>query len=166
MGTHIREIKLRMQYVFFSVILTFFCSYFFSEQIIYILATPLEQARSSRNGTPFHFIFTELTEAFFASITVGLFVTFGAGLWIVIYQFWLFIKPGLYFYEKRSVGCFLFLSFFLSVLSVLVAYWLILPATCKFFLSFESGTSMEAPLHIYMQAKMSMYINNTCTLLF
>ena len=113
MGIHIREIKLRMQYVLFSVILTFFCSYFFSEQLIYILATPLEQARSSQNGTPFHFIFTELTEAFFASIIISLFVTLCVLLWIAIYQFWLFIKPGLYFYEKRLFQSFLFLSFFL-----------------------------------------------------
>ena len=163
MGIHIREIKLRMQYVLFSVILTFFCSYFFSEQLIYILATPLEQARSSQNGTPFHFIFTELTEAFFASIIISLFVTFCVLLWIAIYQFWLFIKPGLYFYEKRLFQSFLFLSFFLSVLSVFVCYYMILPATCKFFLSFESGAGA---LHIYMQAKVGPHIHNTCTLLF
>ena len=37
---HLREIVYRLIYTFFSTIITFFCLYFFSEQLIYLLAEP------------------------------------------------------------------------------------------------------------------------------
>lgn len=77
------EIKLRVLYILYSNIISFGCSYLFSEQIIYVLALPLEKARQGGASTyPFgsHLIFTELTEAFFASITISVFVS----CWVLV----------------------------------------------------------------------------------
>ena len=90
----LKEIKIRLYYVCLSAAVTFCCSYIFSEQLIFILAAPLGNA-ATRNGSSFHLIFTELTEAFLAATQLSLAMTIYTLFPVAFYQFWLFIKSGL-----------------------------------------------------------------------
>lgn len=47
---YIRESALRTYYILLSTTITLLCSYYFSEQTIYILTTPLDQAHGHVHG--------------------------------------------------------------------------------------------------------------------
>jgi len=115
-----KEIKTRFYYLFFSCCISFLISLYFSEQIIYFLSLPLKQAYEQSynfSGNEMasdimimqggqidkskpSFIFTELTEAFFTRIQVSGFMTFYCFFFLFNYQFWLYLKPGLFEFEK------------------------------------------------------------------
>ena len=95
---YMREIYMRVLYTLFSVIITCICAYAFSSQLIYILAAPLEEAHNARNeifcalhnmtgeeGQEFHFIFTEITEAFMASTQLSMFMALYLQFPIILY---------------------------------------------------------------------------------
>lgn len=64
------ELKLRLFYIIISSITTFLFSYYYSEQILLILATPLSY---SVHG--YSFIYTNLTEAFLSYLKISYFIS-------------------------------------------------------------------------------------------
>ena len=86
----------------------------------------------------FHLILTEITEAFIAATELAISITIYMLIPIILYQIWLFVKPGLYEYEKKELKRQYKIYCVLSLINVIITYWIILPATCKFFLSFSS----------------------------
>jgi len=69
------------------------------------------------------------------SIICGIVV---AGPWM-IYQLWLFIAAGLYPKERKTITRYIPLSLGLLISGVLFVYFLVLPLTIDFFLTFTSG---------------------------
>jgi sec-independent protein translocase protein TatC len=69
------------------------------------------------------------------SIICGLII---AGPWIV-YQLWLFVAAGLYPNERKTVTKYIPLSIGLMLTGVLFVYFVVLPLTVDFFLTFTSG---------------------------
>ena len=143
-----REIKMRFFYILFTCFLSFIISLEFSEQFIYFLSFPLKQAYEWNDSTlplgrggsyQAHFIFTELTEAFFTRIQISLFITFYCFLFLFLYQVWLYLKPGLFDFEKRNFRLWSLLFFVLFLLSNFSLFYLILPMACQFFISLETG---------------------------
>jgi sec-independent protein translocase protein TatC len=131
----------------FSATITFLCSYYFSEQTTYVLALV-----RNPDSNP-QFIYTELTEAFDVSMLLGFAVTLWTLLPSFVFQAWQPTKPGLYGHEARSVSRALILFFCSSILGLVVSYFFILPAACKFFLSFEITS-----IHLRLEARLSTYI--------
>lgn len=82
---YIREAVLRMCYVQLSATITFLCSYYFSEQTIYLLALVYIRTALPKRADDVtesftlppepRFIYTELTEAFGVSILISVAVT-------------------------------------------------------------------------------------------
>jgi sec-independent protein translocase protein TatC len=70
------------------------------------------------------------------SITVGLLLAFP----IVAAQFWGFIAPALLPAEKRAIVPALYLGLVLFAGGVALAYYIVLPMTLKFFMSFQTST--------------------------
>ncbi len=153
---YLYEFKLRCFYVLIYFFFTWFCSYFFCNQFLYILTLPLKKVYLVNNPNAFfHLIFTELTELFFVQTKLATYITFFFLFPIIFYQLWLFLKPGLYLFEKNIISFFVFLSFFLTLLSLFFTYFFILPSACKFFLSFDSTTGFV----INLEAKMDKYLS-------
>lgn len=143
-----------------SVIISFSISYYYSEEIIYILTKPLNDARLKEDHiSKFHFIFTDLTEAFYASLYVSLFITACLLLVACLYQFFLFIQPGLYEYEKKQILSYLILSWFISFTSLIFTYFIILPGVCKFFLSYE--INIHTGLQVEIEPKIFTYLSSS-----
>lgn len=65
----------------------------------------------------------------------------------------LFVEPGLFAFEKKTYIYLSILSLCLALLSSIFTYFLLLPAACKFFLSFETVC-----VQAYMYARMSTYL--------
>jgi sec-independent protein translocase protein TatC len=137
--------------------------YIFNEKIYGFLVKPLADAMNP--GDTNRLIYTNLTEAFFTylkvSIFAGVFLTFP----VVITQIWLFIAPGLYQREKKTVLVFLTASPILFFLGGATVYYVVLPLAWKFFLSFQS-TGADTVLPIMLEARVSEYLDLIMTLIF
>jgi sec-independent protein translocase protein TatC len=137
---HFMEIKIRLYYLLLTFILTFSSSYFLALEIVGVLARPLQEADG---GEGFHFIFTEITQAFLTYIQVSLLVSFYALWFLFFYQLGCFLKPGFYFYELETYKWCVVLTYLLTLVGGCVGYLILLPAACQFFLSFGFSPSPE-----------------------
>jgi sec-independent protein translocase protein TatC len=65
---------------------------------------------------------------FWTSITLGFVIAFP----YVIYQFWKFISPGLYTYERKTASGFIGVSSLLFFMGVLFGYYVVTPLSVRF----------------------------------
>jgi sec-independent protein translocase protein TatC len=72
-------------------------------------------------------------------LTLGLYIGIVLALPYVLYQFWLFIAPGLYKKERKAIGSFVFASVGLFLLGLTFAYYVVLPYLLKFLVTFTVG---------------------------
>jgi sec-independent protein translocase protein TatC len=90
-------------------------------------------------------IYTGLPEAFFTFLKVS----FLSGLMIaspvIIYQFWMFVAPGLYDREKRLMIPIVLLSSLFFIGGALFGYFIVFPFGFQFFLGFATETIRPMP---------------------
>jgi sec-independent protein translocase protein TatC len=90
-------------------------------------------------------IFTNLPEAFFTYLKVAFLTGIGLASPIIIYQFWMFVAPGLYEKEKRLLLPIVFLSTLFFVGGALFGYFIVFPYGFEFFLGFATETIRPMP---------------------
>ena len=94
---HLEELRKRLVICFIAVGIGFVIAYGFKEKLFEILTLPL--VREMRAGDKI--IFTGLPEAFFTYMKVSFLAGIILGSPVIIYQFWVFVAPGLYQKERR-----------------------------------------------------------------
>jgi sec-independent protein translocase protein TatC len=138
---HLEELRSRLIKCFIAVAVGFLISYGFKEQIFKILTAPLLHVMHSGD----HLIYTNLPEAFFTFLKAAFISGFMLAFPVVLYQFWMFVAPGLYAREKRLVLPILMLSTIFFIGGTLFAYYVVFPYGFQFFLSFASDTIRPMP---------------------
>lgn len=160
---HLAELRTRLLWSIGAMIAGTGLCYLFVEDIYGLLVKPLADAMQP--GDSQRLIYTNLTEAFFTymkvSIFAGVFLTFP----ILATQIWLFISPGLYKKERRTILPFLIASPILFFLGGATVYFIVLPLAWKFFLSFQS-TGADTVLPIMLEARVGEYLDLIMTLIF
>ena len=151
---HLEELRKRIITCFIAVGIGFAISYGFKEKLFQILVQPL--LRVMKNGETL--IFTGLPEAFFTYLKVALLSGLMLAAPVIIYQFWMFVVPGLYDREKRLMLPIIFLSSFFFVGGSLFGYFIVFPWGFKFFLGF-------ADEHIRALPSMKEYLGFSAKLL-
>jgi sec-independent protein translocase protein TatC len=139
--THLEELRSRLIKCFIAVGVGFLISYGFKEMIFDILTEPL--MRSLKPGD--HLIFTNLPEAFFTLVKAAFISGIMLASPVLLYQFWMFVAPGLYDREKRLVLPIMFLSTLFFVGGALFGYFIVFPFGFDFFLSFASESIRPMP---------------------
>ena len=138
---HLEELRTRLIRCMIAVGVGFVVAYIFKEQIFYILVAPLQKVIHSGDTL----IYTNLPEAFFTFLKAA----FLAGLMlaspVILYQFWMFVAPGLYDREKRLLLPIVFLSTLFFVGGALFGYFVVFPFGFKFFLSFATDIIRPMP---------------------
>lgn len=153
---YLYEVKIRLYYILLYFFFTWFCSYFFFNQFIFILTLPLKDIYLKNNPFSFfHLIFTEITEIFFSQTKFATYFTLLFFFPLFFYHVWLFIKPGLFLLEKKAIISLGFLSFCLTFFSLFITYFFLLPYTCQFFLNFDTFSGFP----LYFEAKMDKYLS-------
>ena len=94
---HLEELRNRLIVCFVAIGIGFSISYFFKEKIFEILMRPLTAVMKTGDKV----IFTGLPEAFFTYLKVSLLSGLMLSVPIILYEFWMFVAPGLYAKEKR-----------------------------------------------------------------
>lgn len=138
---HLDELRKRLITSFIAVGIGFVASYAFKEELFYILVAPLQQAMKSGDTL----IYTHLPEAFFTFLKTALISGILLASPVLLYQFWMFIAPGLYDREKKLMIPILFLSTLFFTGGALFGYFIVFPWGFKFFLSFATDTIRAMP---------------------
>ena len=131
---HLEELRKRLLFCFYILIVCFGICWFYKKQIIYFVSIPIRPYLSGEN-----LIFTGPMDEFLAFIQICFFSSLVLSFPFIFYHFWKFISPGLHPHEKKIslilnlIGSLLFIGGFLF------AYGVVFPLSFKFLLSFDSS---------------------------
>lgn len=151
---HLEELRDRLLHSFIAVAVGFVAAYNFKEELFWILMKPLLDVMGQNDSM----VFTGLPEAFFTYLKVAFIAGIMISAPVLIYQFWLFVAPGLYQKERRLLLPIVLLSTFFFAGGTLFAYFIVFPFGFKFFLGFTTDR---------LQAMLSMkeYLSFASTML-
>ena len=152
---HLIELRRRLIYALLALGVGVAVCYPLAPYIFQFLTTPLWQAMGEEPGR--RLIYTGLTEAFLTYLKVAFFSGFILTFPFILWQGWLFVGPGLYDHEKKSIWPFLMMSPLLFLMGASLAYYVVCPWAWQFFLSFEMPPSPTG-LSLRLEARISEYL--------
>jgi sec-independent protein translocase protein TatC len=125
---HLSELRDRIVKVLVVVILTSLVGFYFANQIIGILVSPLPTNQLQYTG---------LGDAFFINVKIALVAGIILAMPVILYQVWAFIAPGLTDAERRTVRPWIPIALVFFAVGVRIAY-LLLPYAVQFLMGFSS----------------------------
>ncbi len=138
---HLEELRDRLIVCFAAAGIGFCLCYGFKETLFQILIHPLVQVM----GKGDKLIFTGLPEAFFAYLKVSLLGGLMLAMPVILYQFWMFVAPGLSTKERRMMIPVVFLSSVFFIGGALFGYFVVFPFGFRFFLGFANENIQALP---------------------
>lgn len=160
---HLIELRKRLLYSIVALLVTFAPCWYFAKPIYNYLAKPLADILAEQSGG--HFIYTDLTEAFFTDLRVAFWAAFCLSFPIIASQIWMFVAPGLYRNERRAFLPYLLATPVLFIIGAALAYFVIFPIAFRFFAGFQEVGGNGA-LAIELQPKVSEYLTLVMRLIF
>jgi len=139
--THLEELRDRLIKSFIAVGVGFLVAYGFKDRLFDILMQPLVKVMGQGDTL----IFTGLPEAFFTYLKVAFLAGIMAASPVLIYQFWMFVAPGLCRKERKILLPIVFFSTFFFVGGALFGYFFVFPIGFKFFLGFANEKIQALP---------------------
>ncbi len=161
---HFLELRKRVIFSFLIYCIIFCCCYYFSDKIYSFLLRPLIELEG--NNSEFSLIYTDLTEAFFVYLRVAVMSALLFSSPIFVWQFYMFLAPGLYKNEKDVLLPYLIATPLLFVLGASVAYYYIFPLAWKFFIAFENINPSAGSIPIEFMPSVSEYLDLVIQLMF
>jgi len=138
---HLEELRSRLIKSFIAAGAGFLVCYGFKEKLFEILVHPL--IRVMPDGGKL--IFTGIPEAFFTYLMVSFLAGIILASPVLIYQFWMFVAPGLYRKERHVLGPIIAISTFFFIGGALFGYFVVFPSGFKFLLSFGTDYIRTLP---------------------
>ena len=139
--SHLEELRKRLITGFIAIGVGFVVSFGFKERLFDILVQPL--IKVMKDGETL--IYTGLPEAFFTYLKVSFLTGLIVASPILLYQFWMFVAPGLYKKERSMMVPIVILSSFFFIGGALFGYFVVFPWGFKFFLGFATDTIRPLP---------------------
>ena len=130
---HLDELRKRLIYSVYALLGGCAVAFFFAGRIQEFIFVPLYQQLGGET-----FIFTKGFEPFMLTMKTGALAGLMLASPAIIYQFWLFIAPGLYAHEKRFAVPFVLLSTSFFLLGAAFSHYVAFPWTWKFFLGWST----------------------------
>ena len=161
---HFTELRSRLIKSTVFLFIFFAISYTFVDHIYSFLVQPYAEAVKD-DGLDRRLIFTALQETFVTYLKLSFFTAIFIGSPFILIQIWKFIAPGLYKDEKKALLPYLIATPTLFLLGGMLVYYLIMPLAIKFFLSFESPSTVST-LPIQLEAKVNEYLSLVTKLIF
>jgi sec-independent protein translocase protein TatC len=160
---HLIELRKRLMWSILTFLIMFGPSWYFSKAIYGFLAAPLAHILLAHSSG--HFIYTDLTEAFFTDLRVAFWTAICLSFPVIAIQLWMFVAPGLYKKERAAFLPYLFATPVLFIIGGSLAYFVIFPMAFKFFASFQDpGTA--GGLAVTLEPKVSEYLTLVMRLIF
>lgn len=128
---HLEELRKRLIYSLYAILAACALSFTFAQR----LTNYLQRYLTSHGGK---LIYTDFTGGFFFVFKVGALSGLILAMPVVLWQFWMFIAPGLYQREKKVVLPFVLSASTLFGAGVSFAHFVAIPSMLTFFAGFES----------------------------
>jgi sec-independent protein translocase protein TatC len=160
---HLIELRTRLIWSVLAWGVMFAPCWYFSKNIYNFLARPLAEILAEQSGG--HFIYTDLTEAFFTDLRVAFWASFCLAFPVIALQLWRFVAPGLYRNERQAFLPYLFATPVLFIAGAALAYYAIFPLAFRFFAGFQE-TGGNGAMAIELQPKVSEYLTLVMRLVF
>ncbi len=131
---HLDELRQRLIVCFVAVGAAFFVSFFFAKYIFDILAVPLLSVMRDKD----RLIFDSLTEPIFTYLKISLLTAIFISAPVILYQFWMFVAPGLYKNEKKLLFPIVLFSTFFFLGGVVFGYKVVFPIGFDILLRYDT----------------------------
>jgi len=151
----VTELKNRTLLIALTWVSVMAVSYFYKEVLVFLLVKPNLFAFQQNS---LYFIFTNLTDIFSTYLKLIHFVGNQFLLVFSLYHLFVFLTPGLYFFEYKRYAKLFKTSLILWFFSIFILNTYILPLSWNFFLSFQTSINHSA-LTFYLEAKIIEYID-------
>ncbi|WP_035259348.1 twin-arginine translocase subunit TatC [Desulfatirhabdium butyrativorans] len=152
---HLEELRHRLIVCFIAIAIGFVVCFAIKEWLFHILSAPLVAVMEPGEKL----IYTGLPEAFFTYMKLAFLAGVVLSSPVIIYQFWMFVAPGLYTTERRMLLPILLLSSLFFISGAMFGYFVVFPIGFQYFLGF--GTDTIRPL-----LSMKEYLSLATTFLF
>jgi sec-independent protein translocase protein TatC len=137
-GEHLEELRWRMILALIGFAVVLGVCLFFGTDVLSAFCAPLVNVLAKHDINP-QVVTDEVGEGFMTFIEISVIcATAVASPWI-LYQLWQFVAAGLYPHERKYVTRYLPLSIGLLISGMLFVYFLVLPWTLEFFITFSTG---------------------------
>jgi sec-independent protein translocase protein TatC len=129
---HLEELRRRLIRCVIAISLTSGACLIFGEELFKLLASPI--VRLLPEGSAL--VFTSLPDPFFIYLKVAFISGFFFSIPYILYELWIFIRPGLFPRERKLALPFVIITASLFYIGGAFAYFIVFPAAFKFFLSY------------------------------
>lgn len=130
-----KELKNRFKYIVISFFCAFIICYYKATQLTYLFVTSCYTKNSL--DLKISFIFTDVREAFSATLLICFFFSLLSFSLFVWYSLVCFFLPGWFVYERSGKLLGIAVPFFLCIVYILWVHIFILPKVCDFFFAFQ-----------------------------
>lgn len=144
---YLQELNYRLAYAAFGTAFFFFTTYNYKQGLIFII---LPRGLS-------HFVSAGLTEIFFTYIELCTILTFSVGVFIILIQIYLFLRPGFYKYEAQLI----FNTLIITIFFYICLYILVFPLLTRILWELFSTYSQNfMPIHLTFEPRLNDYLNH------
>jgi len=138
-----------------AVAIAFIFTYYFKERLFDFLMQPFLKVMPAQSS----FIFTGITEAFLTYFKISVVAALFVAAPVILYEFWMFVAPGLYEKEKKYVYPFIFFGSLCFLCGALFCYFVVMPNMYRFFVSYAREFVTPMPdLKNYMGLTLKLLI--------
>ena len=153
--SHLKELRDRLLVCIVAVAIAFIFTYYFKERLFDFLMQPFLKVMPAQSS----FIFTGITEAFLTYFKISVVAALFVAAPIILYEFWMFVAPGLYEKEKKYVYPFIFFGSLCFICGALFCYFVVMPNMYRFFVSYAREFVIPMPdLKNYMGLTLKLLI--------
>lgn len=144
---HHEELRKRLILSFAAIAVCSGTAWLFADQLAAFCTRPLFLAAPNLHKL----VYTKLTDPFIAYLKLALLAGIAASFPFLLYQAWMFISPGLLAHERKLVRRIIFWSAGLFTAGALFSFFIVLPRTLAFFMSYAGENLLPMP-------KLSLYL--------
>jgi len=131
---HLEELRWRLIKALVSIVLFGVIGFIFSNDIIEVLKTPLDQVKPR-----LELLNVTILGVFMAKMRVAVMVGIICSLPVIVYQMWMFIAPGLLEDEKKYVPALMITTMLSFTIGGLFSYFVMIPLSLRFFALLNYG---------------------------
>lgn len=131
---HLGELRVRLIRACAAIAVGFTVCIVFMERLFSLLAAPITRLLPKESTL----VYTSLPDPFFIYLKVAFIAGVFLALPYILYQLWLFIRPGLHEHERKMAAPFIVAATLLFYSGAAFAYFVVFPAAFNFFLSYTT----------------------------
>nr|NP_042265.1 hypothetical protein [Prototheca wickerhamii]AAD12653.1 unknown [Prototheca wickerhamii] len=130
MSYHYEELRYRIFYIMYSLFTALITCYYYQLELMYLLSRPFLQLHQTLQST-------DISEALSTTFKLCIYVSLGICIFTYIYQYWSFIIPSRYYFERKKITFFIVLLLMILSIETYIIYFGIFPKICELFSSFQ-----------------------------